>query len=77
MCERNTPGPISTDNNKVTPPSREEMKHSMEALIHHFKLYTEGYHVPKEKLILRLRHQKENSEYFWCQMEQINLIVVK
>ncbi len=41
------PGPISTDNNKVTPPSREEMKHSMEALIHHFKLYTEGYHVPQ------------------------------
>ena len=41
------PGPISTDNNKVTPPSREEMKHSMEALIHHFKLYTEGYHVPE------------------------------
>jgi NADH-quinone oxidoreductase subunit D len=31
---------------KVTPPSREEMKNSMEALIHHFKLYTEGYHVP-------------------------------
>ena len=41
------PGPSSTDNNKVTPPSREEMKHSMEALIHHFKLYTEGYHVPE------------------------------
>ena len=41
------PGPISTDNNKVTPPSREEMKNSMEALIHHFKLYTEGYHVPE------------------------------
>ena len=41
------PGPISTDNNKVTPPSREEMKYSMEALIHHFKLYTEGYHVPE------------------------------
>ncbi|MBV8848740.1 MAG: NADH-quinone oxidoreductase subunit D [Methylobacteriaceae bacterium] len=39
-------GPVSTPNNKVRPPSRAEMKRSMEALIHHFKLYTEGYHVP-------------------------------
>ncbi|MGN6551811.1 MAG: NADH-quinone oxidoreductase subunit D, partial [Pararhizobium sp.] len=40
-------GPHITDNNKVTPPKRAEMKRSMEALIHHFKLYTEGYHVPE------------------------------
>lgn len=39
-------GPVMTDNLKVAPPKRAEMKHSMEALIHHFKLYTEGYHVP-------------------------------
>jgi NADH-quinone oxidoreductase subunit D len=39
-------GPVSVPNNKVVPPSRAEMKRSMEALIHHFKLYTEGYHVP-------------------------------
>ncbi len=39
-------GHIAVDDRKVTPPSRGEMKHSMEALIHHFKLYTEGYHVP-------------------------------
>ncbi len=39
-------GPVSSDDGKVTPPSRAEMKNSMEALIHHFKLYTEGYHVP-------------------------------
>ena len=39
------PGPIGADS-KVFPPSRAEMKTSMEALIHHFKLYTEGYHVP-------------------------------
>jgi NADH-quinone oxidoreductase subunit D len=39
-------GPVKTDNRKISPPSRGEMKHSMEALIHHFKLYTEGYHVP-------------------------------
>ena len=39
-------GPISADNQKVVPPKRGEMKRSMEALIHHFKLYTEGFHVP-------------------------------
>ncbi|MGH7039815.1 MAG: NADH-quinone oxidoreductase subunit D, partial [Stellaceae bacterium] len=39
-------GPIKIDDNKVAPPSRAEMKRSMEALIHFFKLYTEGYHVP-------------------------------
>jgi NADH-quinone oxidoreductase subunit D len=40
------PGPIKLQDRKITPPTRNEMKHSMEALIHHFKLYTEGYHVP-------------------------------
>ncbi|MBM3468550.1 MAG: NADH-quinone oxidoreductase subunit D [Alphaproteobacteria bacterium] len=39
-------GPVMTDNRKVAPPPRAEMKQSMEALIHHFKLYTEGFHVP-------------------------------
>ncbi|MEP9366910.1 NADH-quinone oxidoreductase subunit D [Xanthobacter sp. VNH20] len=39
------PGPVATVDNKVVPPKRGEMKRSMEALIHHFKLYTEGYHV--------------------------------
>jgi len=39
-------GPVRADNQKVTPPSRLQMKQSMEALIHHFKLYTEGYVVP-------------------------------
>ena len=39
-------GPVSAANNKVVPPSRPEMKRSMESLIHHFKLYTEGFHVP-------------------------------
>ena len=39
-------GPVKVDDHKVTPPPRAEMKRSMEALIHHFKLYTEGYHVP-------------------------------
>ncbi|WP_431285923.1 NADH-quinone oxidoreductase subunit D [Humitalea sp. 24SJ18S-53] len=40
------PGPIKVQEHKITPPTRGEMKRSMEALIHHFKLYTEGYHVP-------------------------------
>ena len=43
---RTTPGPVLTTDGKVAPPRRGEMKRSMEALIHHFKLYTEGFHVP-------------------------------
>jgi len=39
-------GPVSVDDGKIVPPKRSEMKRSMEALIQHFKLYTEGYHVP-------------------------------
>ncbi|HEY0145291.1 MAG TPA: NADH-quinone oxidoreductase subunit D [Methylovirgula sp.] len=45
LMSPNGQGPINVKG-KVSPPSREEMKHSMEALIHHFKLYTEGVHVP-------------------------------
>ncbi len=40
-------GPVTADDKKVVPPKRAEMKRSMEALIHHFKLYTEGFHVPE------------------------------
>jgi len=40
-------GPVSSTDHKITPPKRGEMKRSMEALIHHFKLFTEGFHVPK------------------------------
>jgi NADH-quinone oxidoreductase subunit D len=39
-------GPVSAKDHKIVPPKRGEMKRSMEALIHHFKLYTEGFHVP-------------------------------
>jgi NADH-quinone oxidoreductase subunit D len=39
-------GPVAVEDNKIFPPRRAEMKRSMEALIHHFKLYTEGFHVP-------------------------------
>jgi NADH-quinone oxidoreductase subunit D len=44
---RKTPGLVLTDDHKVSPPRRGEMKRSMEALIHHFKLYSEGFHVPE------------------------------
>jgi len=43
---RANPGPVMLQNYKVSPPSRVEMKDDMEALIHHFKLFTEGYSVP-------------------------------
>ena len=47
QCLNDMPeGPIGSDDRKVFPPTRGEMKQSMEAMIHHFKLYTEGYHVP-------------------------------
>jgi NADH-quinone oxidoreductase subunit D len=47
QCLRRMPdGPVKVQDNKIAPPSRGEIKRSMEALIHHFKLYTEGYHVP-------------------------------
>ena len=46
LLEKN-PGPVLIENSKFAPPRRAEMKRSMEALIHHFKLYTEGFHVPE------------------------------
>ncbi len=47
QCLNDLPdGPVASDDRKVVPPKRAEMKRSMEALIHHFKLYTEGFHVP-------------------------------
>lgn len=45
--EKMPEGPVKTEDRKISPPSRAEMKKSMEALIHHFKLYSEGYHVPE------------------------------
>jgi NADH-quinone oxidoreductase subunit D len=47
VVEKMPTGPIASDDRKVVPPKRGEMKKSMEALIHHFKLYTEGYRVPE------------------------------
>ena len=44
--EKMPKGPVHTSDGKIAPPTRHEMKNSMEAMIHHFKLYSEGYHVP-------------------------------
>jgi NADH dehydrogenase (ubiquinone) Fe-S protein 2 len=47
QCVNKMPsGPIKVDDHKISPPPRSEMKTSMEAMIHHFKLYSEGYSVP-------------------------------
>jgi len=55
---RANPGPVITDNHKVAPPSRVEMKSSMEELIHHFKLFTEGFHVPEGEAYAAVEHPK-------------------
>ncbi len=55
---RNNPGPVMTDNHKVAPPSRVDMKSNMEELIHHFKLFTEGMHVPEGEAWSAIEHPK-------------------
>ena len=52
------PGPVMIDDYKVAPPSRETMKESMEALIHHFKNMTEGYAVPEGEVYAAIEHPK-------------------
>ena len=62
---RANPGPVITDNNKVAPPSRADMKTNMEELIHHFKLFTEGMHVPEGEAYAAVEHPKgEFGVYF-------------
>ena len=55
---RNNPGPVMLADHKVTPPPREEMKADMESLIHHFKLFTEGYCVPEGEVYVGTEHPK-------------------
>jgi NADH-quinone oxidoreductase subunit D len=55
---RANPGPVIVDNHKVAPPSRESMKSNMEELIHHFKLFTEGMHVPAGETYAAVEHPK-------------------
>ncbi|CAM5195430.1 NADH-quinone oxidoreductase subunit D OS=Castellaniella defragrans OX=75697 GN=nuoD PE=3 SV=1 [Castellaniella defragrans] len=55
---RNNPGPVITDNHKVAPPTRAKMKEGMEDLIHHFKLFSEGMHVPEGEAYAAIEHPK-------------------
>ncbi|MBS4096249.1 MAG: NADH-quinone oxidoreductase subunit D [Sulfuricella sp.] len=55
---RVNPGPVISDNHKVAPPSRTDMKENMEELIHHFKLFTEGFHVPPGEAYAAVEHPK-------------------
>ncbi|PTB86708.1 NADH-quinone oxidoreductase subunit D [Pseudidiomarina aestuarii] len=55
---RVNPGPVIVDNVKIAPPSRADMKDDMEALIHHFKLFTEGYCVPEGEVYSAVEHPK-------------------
>ncbi|MFZ1852509.1 MAG: NADH-quinone oxidoreductase subunit D [Nitrosomonas sp.] len=55
---RKNPGPVIVDNYKVAPPPREKMKQNMEELIHHFKLFTEGMHVPPGETYAAVEHPK-------------------
>ena len=55
---RRNPGPVITDNHKVAPPPRERMKAGMEDLIHHFKLFSEGFRVPEGEAYAAVEHPK-------------------
>ena len=55
---RNNPGPVMLDDHKITAPARADMKADMEALIHHFKLFTEGYCLPKGEVYTAIEHPK-------------------
>ena len=55
---RANPGPVITDNHKVAPPDRESMKANMEELIHHFKLFSEGFRVPEGEAYAAVEHPK-------------------
>lgn len=55
---RKNPGPVIADNHKVAPPPRVGMKQNMEELIHHFKLFTEGFHVPPGEAYVAVEHPK-------------------
>ena len=55
---RKNPGPVNLDDPKLTPPKRGDMKEDMESLIHHFKLFTEGYCVPQGEVYSAIEHPK-------------------
>ena len=55
---RENPGPVITDDHKFAPPHRVDMKENMEELIHHFKFFTEGMHIPEGEIYVGTEHPK-------------------
>ena len=55
---QNNPGPVMIDDHKIAPPKRADVKNDMESLIHHFKLFTEGYCVPEGEAYAAVEHPK-------------------
>jgi NADH-quinone oxidoreductase subunit D len=55
---RRNPGPVISENHKVAPPARAKMKENMEELIHHFKFFTEGFHVPAGEALASIEAPK-------------------
>ena len=64
MLEEIGPGPVKTSNRKIAPPPREELGHSMEALIHHFKLFTEGIRPPAGEAYVPLESPRGELGYY-------------
>ena len=74
QCLNNMPeGPVKVDDQKITPPGRAVMKQSMESLIHHFKLYSEGFVVPSIETYAAIEAPKENLVFIWYRMVPIGL----
>ena len=70
LCSPEGQGPVVVKNQHIVPPRREVMKRSMEAIIEHFKLYTEGFRVPRGEIYQQSKPRRENSKFIWCQMAQ-------
>jgi NADH-quinone oxidoreductase subunit D len=62
--ERMPGGPLMADNPKVVPPPKEQLSHDMEALIHHFKIFTEGYHVPAGEVYQAIESPRGELGYY-------------
>ena len=78
QCKKQMPeGICISDDPRIVPPKRADMKNSMESLINHFKLFTEGFTFQLVKLILRSRRQKVSLEFILLLMVLTNLIDAK
>ena len=78
QCIANMPdGPVSAQDGKIVPPKRAEMKQSMEALIHHFKLYTKAITCRKAKFTPPWKRRKASLAFIWSAMVLISPIAAK